>query len=520
MKKKSLYKSFKDFKILFVYPNIQMCEMMPYSIGLLTAYLRKEGFTVDLFDTTFYVDKLNDNYEAFHDYVQEFDWKEKGRIFKSNIVKDFHKKIEEFDPDLISISVVENTYPTARKMIKSLPDSMKKIPIMWGGVFATFAPHLILRDNIGDYVCRGEGENSLIELCKRFCKGEPTYNIPNFWVRHNGSITKNKMSLLADLESAPLPDYSLFPEHAINRAMQGKIRRTIGLETQRGCTFSCAYCNSPSQVSLHKSEVGEMFARKKSIKKVREELEFLHKRYNLELIYFLDDTFLALSERRFDELSEMYMDFKIPFWMNTRCETMTEKRAQKLEDMNMLRMSFGIEHGNEEYRRTILKRPLTNERMLSAFRMVSGKKYVTNGNCIIGMPEENRDLIFDSIEFTRQLPSDMERTGAFIFAPYHGTPLRDLAIKKGYIKDADSICDITKPEDSMLDQPQLSKKELIGLARTFGLYQMLPKSEWKWIKKAEAETNEAIKLRLELKKNYHEKTSSDLGLSKPDTIDA
>ena len=130
MKKNSSYKSFKDFKVLLVYPNIQMCEMMPYSIGLLTACLRKEGFTVDLFDTTFYVDKLNDNYEAFHDYVQEFDWKEKGRIFKSNIINDFHKKIEKFDPDLISVSVVENTYPTAKRMIKSLPDSMKKIPII------------------------------------------------------------------------------------------------------------------------------------------------------------------------------------------------------------------------------------------------------------------------------------------------------------------------------------------------------------------------------------------------------
>ena len=477
-----------------------MCEMMPYSIGLLTACLRKEGFTVDLFDTTFYVDKLNDNYEAYHDYVQEFDWKEKGRIFKSNIINDFHKKIEKFDPDIISVSVVENTYPTAKRMIKSLPNSMKKIPIIWGGVFATFAPHLILKDNIGDYICRGEGENSIIELCKRFCKGESTHKAPNFWVKHNGSLTKNKMGPLTDLENAPIPDYSLFPDHAIHRAMQGKIRRTIGLETQRGCTFTCTYCNSPSQVSLHKSEVGTMFARKKSIKKVREELEFLHKRYNLELIYFLDDTFLALSERRFDELSEMYMDFKIPFWMNTRCETMTEKRAQKLEDMNMLRMSFGIEHGNEEYRKTILKRSLTNERMLSAFRMTSGKKYVTNGNCIIGMPEENRDLIFSSIEFTRQLPDDVERTGAFIFAPYHGTPLRDLAIKKGYIKDVDSICDITKPEESMLDQPQLSRKELIGLARTFGLYQTLPKSEWKWIRKAEAETDKAIKLRIKLKK--------------------
>ena len=151
MTQSALNKSKKNFKILLLYPNIQMSQMMPYSIGLLTAYLRKEGFTVDLFDTTFYVDKLNDNYEAFHDYVQEFDWKEKGRIFKSNIINDFHKKIEKFDADLILVSVVENTYPTAKRMIKSLPDSMKKIPIIWGGVFATFAPHLILKDNIGDY---------------------------------------------------------------------------------------------------------------------------------------------------------------------------------------------------------------------------------------------------------------------------------------------------------------------------------------------------------------------------------
>ena len=68
--------------------------------------------------------------------------------------------------------------------------------------------------------------------------------------------------------------------------------------------------------------------------------------------------------------------------------------------------------------------------------------------------------VFDSIEFTRLLPDDCERTGAFIFAPYHGTELRDIAVKKGYIKNPDSICDITRPEDSMLDQPQLPRKEL------------------------------------------------------------
>lgn len=518
MLKKNSYKKLSDFKVLLIYPNIQMCEMMPYSIGLLTGILRREGFTVDLFDTTFYVDKVNAQYEAFHDYVQEFDWKEKGAIHKTDLIKDFHKKIEDFNPDLMAISVVENTYSTAKQMIKSLPDKMKKIPIMWGGVFATFAPQLILRDNIGDYICRGEGDDAIVELCKSLAREEKPEKVQNFWIRKNGNIIKNNMGPLADLENAPLPDYSLFDDHAIYRAMQGKIRRTIGLETQRGCTYTCAYCNSPSQVMLHKNEIGQMFARKKSIPRVRKELEFLHKKFNLELIYFLDDTFLALSEKRFDELYEMYSDFKIPFWMNTRCETMTEKRAKKLEEMNMLRMSFGIEHGNERYRKDILKRSLKNERMIEAFKMTSGKKYITNGNCIIGMPEENRELVFDSIEFTRLLPEDVEKTGAFIFAPYHGTPLRDLAVKKGYIKDPDSICDITKPEDSMLDQPQLPKDELIGLARTFGLYQTLPKSKWKYIEKAESNSPESVKLREQLRKDYQSQAGKTLAV--PDTIDA
>ena len=44
------------------------------------------------------------------------------------------------------------------------------------------------------------------------------------------------------------------------------------------------------------------------------------------------------------------------------------------------------------------------------------------------MPEENRKLVFDSIKFTRWLPKEIKRTGAFVFAPYHGTPLRELDI--------------------------------------------------------------------------------------------
>ena len=84
-----------------------------------------------------------------------------------------------------------------------------------------------------------------------------------------------------------------------------------------------------------------------------------------------------------------------------------------------------------------------------------------------------------------------------------GTVVSGIAIKKGYIKDPDSICDITKPEESMLNQPQLPRKELTGLAKTAGLYQMLPKSKWKFIKKAEGDDKEANELRAQLRKDYN-----------------
>ena len=89
---------------------------------------------------------------------------------------------------------------------------------------------------------------------------------------------------------------------------------------------------------------------------MKKRIRFLVKKYDPNLIYFVVDTFLAMSNREFDEMKELYSDYKIPFWMNTRAETINEYRAAGLEEMNMLRMNIGIEHGNYDYRRKIFKR--------------------------------------------------------------------------------------------------------------------------------------------------------------------
>jgi len=475
-------RSHADFRVLFLYPNIQMCALMPSGVALLSAMLKREGFTVDLFDCTFYQNPLNANFPFYHSALRPVDWEAKGvKFFASDMVADFQRKVDEFGPDLIAVSVVENTYSIGLHLVKSL---RQRIPTVFGGVFATYAPEKIIKEDVVDFVCRGEGEEALVDLCVRLCCGLPVDDTPNLLVKVDGNIVQNLMRPTLDLNTLPFPDFDLFDPQSIYRPMQGKIWRTIGVETQRGCPFTCAYCNSPSNNQAYTTDKSGRFYRKKRIERVREELTWLVKRYQPELIYFVVDTFLAMGEAEFLELSEMYLDFRIPFWMNTRCETITPERAERLERMNCLRMSMGIEHGNPEYRDKMLKRRVSNERMLEAFRAVAGRNYAVNGNSIVGMPGETRELAFDTIRFNRQLPKEIESSGAFIFAPYHGTPLRDVAIAQGYL-NPDSIVALDNEAGSMLDMPQFSRQEIIGLARTFSLYVKLPETSYPEIRLAE-----------------------------------
>ena len=210
-----------------------------------------------------------------------------------------------------------------------------------------------------------------------------------------------------------------------------------------------------------------------------------------------------MSNREFDELKELYSDYKIPFWMNTRAETITEYRAAGLEEMNMLRMNIGIEHGNYDYRRNYLKRNVKDDVQIRAFEIAAEHKYASCANSIIGMPDETRDLIFDTINFVRKLPDSIDATGAFIFAPYHGTPLRTYAIEKGYIRD-DEICSLSNTSASMLRMPTISKEEISGLAKVFSLYIKFPKERWPEIKIAEKDDDEGNKMMAKLGKEFDE----------------
>ena len=261
----------KDFRILLFYPNLHMSALMPQSIGIFTAILKAQGYTLDLFDCTYYEDideinlgrntteeKLDNKQVRKHD---DSEWERKGAKKKIGIKEDFLKKIRDFKPDLIICSVLESTYYLAIQLLEAVPKNEVKYKTIFGGVFATYAPEICISSKVVDYVCKGEGEEAIKEFCEKLITGDRIDNVRNFLVKGNGNIYRNNLRNGVDIDTIPIPDWDLFDKGSIYRPMQGKHNEQLVLRHKEG-VFILVLCNSPSNNVIYKSETNKIFHRK------------------------------------------------------------------------------------------------------------------------------------------------------------------------------------------------------------------------------------------------------------------
>ncbi|MBF0384967.1 MAG: B12-binding domain-containing radical SAM protein [Candidatus Omnitrophica bacterium] len=491
-------------KVMFLYPNLRGMNMVPPAIGLLSAVLKGDGHSIRLFDTTYYEHLDDKSAEADSDQTKvdllmarPFKMPQEITLKTSNVFDDFRKEVNEFSPDLIAVSATEDMFLLGVKLIKSLGE--KRPLTILGGVFATFAPDLALSFKEIDIICRGEGEFSLKELCNRIAAKQNIDDIPNLWIKSTGGKIKKNRIEIADMDSNPLIDMSIFEEARFYRPMGGKVYRMFPVETNRGCPFQCTYCNSPSQVRMYREECNQNFLRRKSADKIRRELLFYKNEMKAEYLYFWADTFFCGKDEEFYEFAEMYREINLPFWCQTRLETVTESRMKKLKAIGCARMSLGIEHGNEKFRRDVLKRNISNDEIIKNCRIINDSGIPFSVNNIIGFPYETYELAFDTIKLNRMIDS-IDRN-AYQFTPFHGTKLRAVCEELGFIKP-DAISESLVVGRVMLNMPQFPADKIKGLVKAFNLYVKFPESRWHEIKKAEEDTIEGNKIYDKLKEEF------------------
>ncbi len=438
-------------RILWVYPNSFLTTSIPLGIAYMSAILKAHGHEVDLFDTTFYNTGENQNakkegmgqagendYGFFNDVVREY-----GRL-----IPDYFYKLDRFKPDLVAFSIVEESWHLAKALNSAtVSNNLSSIPIVVGGVFPTFAYSKVRHAFPSIDICSGEGEHWLLDYMDIITPENRTFlRIDN---------------RLIDINELPFPDYDLFHPKMLYRPMQGQIRKTLMVETQRGCPYNCTFCNSEAQKDMY----GKGFYRRKRIDRIDAELEYLTEKYNPEFIYFVGDSFLSLPEMEWRSFCKMYMKYKLPFWMNTRPETITPSRVSDLEEINCIRCNLGIEHGDEEFRKTIVNKRSTNVQIVEACKCFKDSKIQLVVNNILGYPGETRELLEQTILLNKRIAPYINSSSAFIFTPYHGTKLRDKAIADGYM-ESDVICS-NLWDGPVISNPYIPDEELNHLQRNW-----------------------------------------------------
>ena len=161
------------FRVLFIYPNTMMATLVPIHISLLSSCLKDRGIEASLFDSTFY--KTEDiNFELKKVellQIKPFSYEEKGIALNYDDINEaLRKKIHDFRPDLIAITLVEDTAELAFSMLEGIRDL--KVPVIAGGVYVSFSPEEVISLDTVDMICIGEGEGALVELCERMARGE------------------------------------------------------------------------------------------------------------------------------------------------------------------------------------------------------------------------------------------------------------------------------------------------------------------------------------------------------------
>ena len=460
----------KEFKILFLYPNQHMRVTPPGGIAIISACLKASGFTnVHLFDSTWFpysdegagdecehVDR--DKERSKRGMFKEYTWGDDFQIQNVNMYDAWRDMVLEIKPHVIISSIVEDTYGIWKKMM-SMIDDQKFVSVV-GGVFPTSVPKIFEPDC--DYVACGEGDETIPEMMELLRKGESCKNVQN--------VYPNAYRPAVDVNKLPYTDHSIFPDKALYRPFKGEIRKIATVETQRGCPFGCKFCNSPEKNFIYNRERAGKFFRRRSIEHIEGEFRELKEKHNIDLIWNITDTLLTMDPEEFDAFCDMQERVGLEYFAQTRPETLTEYQAKRLLDSGCVKLNMGIEHGSDSFRRKHIGRVYKNDLAIKAFDTCRKVGLDTTCNFIIGYPYETMDDCWESVRMAREV--DSNDINAFIYTPYHGTPLRQACVDAGFISD-DLIVSMTFGADdeaaTYLDMPPpyMSKEDIRYMFNNF-----------------------------------------------------
>ena len=469
-------------KVMFLYPNHEGYFRCPVGLTLIMTVVENEGHQVKLFDTTF-MNSANNQDNAKREGAGLVKPVTLDNYFNkkstNQIETDWMKAVEDFSPDIIATTIVEDAYTYADRLL-SLAKNKFNVPIVVGGSMPTVVPRVMIENPNIDYLFEGEAEVAFIELIEALMKDGDVSKVANLWYQENG-VTKNTgIVKYLDMDEIPFQKLDFWDDKHFTKPYDGKLYNTGFFEGSRGCMHRCHYCiNRAFQV--FQEDAGKV-RRNKSPRRIVDEVKAIHKDRNFDLIMFTDDNFLGRQPRELDEFFELWKnEINIPYWINTCIETVNDHNLPKLKESGCVGIAIGLETGSDWVRRNLLlKGKMDNKFYMERFGLMAKYKIRSTANNMIGIPGEYEEDFFETIKLNkkiRALHPDLTSFDVSFMAPYMGTVIHNIALDMDLIEShiepgfkGMSTANITMRREPTMKNPCMSKEKTIELFDNFMEY--------------------------------------------------
>lgn len=398
-------------RVMLVYPNQRWQKtdltttwnLNPYTICLLATMIKDE-VDVKIVDAQFY-----------------------------NMGQDgFRKEVENFNPDLVGISVLSSEYYLIGDICVDIVKEVNpNIIVVMGGVHATTMYWRIMNNRKIDYAIRGEGEYVFRDLI-RYLNVEGQFPSQGVVYRNeNYELKALPIMFIDDLNALPYPDYELVDFRVYSMTIQRYGTDApvelpfVRISTVRGCPIGCSFCQVES-VSGRKH-------RMRSAVNIVGELELLKEKYSIKSINFDDDN--AFFHKGWSkELLQMMIDRRLHLkWKanGVALFSLDKEILRLMADSGCLMLNLAIESGNERVLKDIVMKPLDLKTAPQKIALVKQYGIYVCVNFIIGLPGETWDEIRETLRYAETCGADYVKI--FIANPLFGTKMYDMAKEKGYI---------------------------------------------------------------------------------------
>lgn len=427
-------------KVLFLNPQQEMG-----GIQCLSAYLKNAGHETALVNDP----NLFDNPWVQHPIL-------------AKIFDDFEAVLLEIDqqnPDLIALPVVTDDLSWALKWSRRIKDHLD-IPVVFGNVHATFHPKECLKYDCVDYVVRGEGEITLLELVQAM-KGELSFDrVLGLGYKQDGEIKINEMRpLITDLDTLPFPDKDLYYDK------MPYLNHGYTTMSGRGCPYRCTFCDNNTSMKLYKQEVVKVqkWARRHSPQYVVNEILWAKEKYNIKHVRFNDEDF-SFDKNWLREFCPLYKEqVGIPYFAWVYPNTIDDEMATLLAESGCDAVEMGIQSGAQHLRKELLHRNTKDEQILISLRALKKAKIRATVDIIIGLPTETKEDLDSTVRLLAEV--NPWHIYAFWLRYYPSTEILSI-VKERKLLSPEQLMNLENSQHSrghiaggtQLEQDQLSRR--------------------------------------------------------------